>query len=525
MSGSPDLSLPAKAPSMARYHDQPMTLHPAALYTLVDLTDAELADLARKCETGCVNTGSEPGQCVRPAPQPRFVGQPLRAALDYHLELGTQDTFEPRYFIAAVEKSWQTSGVILVTLDDDELDCNVDSFRIKAVDSGLTVANLQIANSSWDEEKESYEFHPNDGERAEHDDHNDDDNDDVNDDDSNDDDDDDDDGPPAPTKNVLLGYYIPIYIHSGLSEDKVIATLEVAFQRKSPENISCRVQAKLTPLSPASSVVETASEGLIKQAVSLHPLRCAKNKYLHKTYILVIDTADPADNGMLMVKLPPWDVQGDGERAVKNKADARRIGEELSLATPDSIRIPYACYEGLQTRFLILANGDANWPSDDVRAESRFVVFQYNTPRKEFGFGCHWLDPGDAKRMPGEERLVYASSFIKPPGKGRELISWNYDEAVRRFPWFCTENRFVEGLDTTFFICVDGNDVDQTGVLLGRRTWDGNVWGRERDELLGLPVEGVRDVRVPIREALALLEKGRKGETEGMDDRLEEFFA
>ncbi|KAI1182562.1 hypothetical protein F5B17DRAFT_449499 [Nemania serpens] len=526
MSGSPDLSLPAKAPSMARYHDQPMTLHPTALYTLLDLTDAELADLARECETGCVDTGSEPGQCVRPAPQPRFVGQPLRAVLDYHLELGTQDTFEPRYFIAAVEKSWQTRGVILVTLDDDELDCNVDSFRIKAVDSGLTVANLQIANSSWDEEKESYEFHPSDEEGVEHDDDDDNGDDNNNNDDEDDDgDDDDDDGPPAPSKNVPLGYYIPIYIHSHLSEDKVIASVEPSLQHKSPENIACRVQAKLTPSSHASSDVETATKNLIKQAVSLHPVRCVKNKYLHKTYILVIDTADPAENGMLMVKLPPWDAQGDGGTAVKTKADARRIGKELALATPSSIRIPYACYEGLQTRFLTLANGAANWPSDDVRAGPRFVVFQYNTHRKEFGFGSNWLDPRAAKRKPGEERLAYAPSLIKRPGKGLENISWNYDEAVRRFPWFCAQRRFVEGLDTTFFICVDGNDVEQTGVLLVRRAWDGNVWGRKREELLGLPVEGVRNVRVPIREALAVLEKGRKGEIDGMDDGLKEFFS
>ena len=64
---------------MARYHDEPMTLHPAALYTLVDLTDAELGDLERECEAACVDTGNERGTSVRLASQPRFVGQPLRA--------------------------------------------------------------------------------------------------------------------------------------------------------------------------------------------------------------------------------------------------------------------------------------------------------------------------------------------------------------------------------------------------------------------------------------------------------------
>ncbi|KAI0107562.1 hypothetical protein GGR51DRAFT_516046 [Nemania sp. FL0031] len=509
MPGSPELSLPAKATSMARYHDEPTTLRPAALYTLVELTDAELANLERECEAGCIDTGAERGTCVRLAPRPRFVGQPLRAVFDYHIELGTQNTFDSRYFIAAVDKSWQTRGVILVTLDDDELDCNVDSFRIKATDSGLSVVNLQIANSSWDEEKESYEFHSNNG-----------DGDAAADDDDDNVDDDDDNGPPAPTKNVPLGYYIPIYIHSNLSEDKVIEKLEPAYKLKSPEDFACRVQAKLTPASSASSL--TATKDLIQQAVALHPLRCAKNKYLHKTYTLVIDTADPVENGMLMVKLPPWDASGSG---VARKTALRRAGEEIAGVTHENIRIPYSCHDGLQRRFLTLASGGAGWPSRDVRARPVFVVFQYNTHGKELGFGADLIDVAAAKRRPGEEQLVYAPGVVKRPGKGLERIAWNYEEAVRRFPWFCAEKRFFEGLDTVFFICVDGDDVAENGVLLVRRKWDGNLWGRTRDELLDLPIDGVRNVRVPIREALALLERGRKGETDGMNDNLKAFFS
>lgn len=485
---------------MARYHDEPMTLHPAALYTLVDLTDAELGDLERECEAACVDTGNERGTSVGLASQPRFVGQPLRAVFDSHLELGEQNTFEPRCFIVAVEKEWRSKGVILVTLDDDELDCNVDSFRIKAVDAGLTVLNLQVGNSSWAEEKEAYEFHPDNG-------------------DGDDDDDDDDHGPQTPTKNIPLGYYIPIYIHSSLSEDKVTADLEPAFKYKSADEFACRVQAKLTPASSASGT--TSTQDLIQQAVTLHPMRCARNRYLHKTYILVIDTADPIENGMLMVKLPSWDAS---RSETPEKTDLRHVGEELALATSQHIRIPYSCHDGLQTRFLILANGDADWPSEDVRAQPVFIVFQYNTHGKELGFGARSIDSGAAQRKPGEERLVYAPELVERTGQGLERIAWSYDEAVRRFPWFCREKRFVEGLNKTFFVCVDGDDVAKTGPMLVRRKWDGNVWGRTRDELLGLPVDGVKNIRVPIKEVLATLEKGRKGETDGMSESLRDFF-
>ncbi|KAI1250122.1 hypothetical protein MGN70_008573 [Eutypa lata] len=294
MSDNPGLSLPARAPSMARYHDEPMTLHPAALYTLVDLADAELGDLERECEAACVDTGSEWGTSVRLASQPRFVGQPLRSVFDYHLELGQQTKFEPKYFIVAVDKAWRSKGVILVTIDADELDCNVDSFRIKAVNSGLTVVNIQIGNSSWAEEKEGHEFHPDNR-------------------DSDDDDVDDDLGPPVPTENIPLGYYIPIYINSSLSEDKVIADLEPAFKYKSPEEFACRIQAKLTPASSASHT--TPTQDLIQQAATLHPMRCAKNQYLHKAHILVIDTADPVET-------------------------ACQIGKELALTTSELVKRP-----------------------------------------------------------------------------------------------------------------------------------------------------------------------------------------
>ncbi|PQE05740.1 amino acid permease protein [Rutstroemia sp. NJR-2017a BVV2] len=162
MSGKPDLSLPARAPSMAHYRDEPECRLPIALYSLVDLTDAELEDYQRECETGCIDTGNKQGTCVRLAPQSRFIGQSLRAVFDYHIDLAAQKTFEPFYFIAAVEKDWQTKGVILVTLDDDDGDCNVGLFRIKAVDSGLTVINLQIWNMEWEEAKEYYEFNSDD---------------------------------------------------------------------------------------------------------------------------------------------------------------------------------------------------------------------------------------------------------------------------------------------------------------------------------------------------------------------------
>ena len=162
----PDLTLPAKAPGMERYHHTPMKLLPVALYTIVDLTDDELRELREECESKC---NQEPESTVRLAPRCKFLGEPLRGVFDYHLELGRAGVYDPTYFIAAISRDWREEGILVVTLDtDDELECNVDSFRIKAEESGLSMVNLQIGNSDWPEQKESYgldsddEFHDND---------------------------------------------------------------------------------------------------------------------------------------------------------------------------------------------------------------------------------------------------------------------------------------------------------------------------------------------------------------------------
>lgn len=150
----PELSLPEKSPP-PELEDQP-DLAPVALYALIDLTYQQLEELRAKCEIGCIETGGKRGEAVCLSPRPRFVGESLRAIFDYHLELRNRQQYDPVYFIAVTSPDWQAKGVVLVTLDNDSLKRNVDSIWIKAEDSGLAVANLQIANSSWGEYKEDH---------------------------------------------------------------------------------------------------------------------------------------------------------------------------------------------------------------------------------------------------------------------------------------------------------------------------------------------------------------------------------
>lgn len=48
-----------------------------------------------------------------------------------------------------------SSTVLLVTLDDDDRECKPKTLWKDIKESGLTLANLQIANTSWYEEKQN----------------------------------------------------------------------------------------------------------------------------------------------------------------------------------------------------------------------------------------------------------------------------------------------------------------------------------------------------------------------------------
>ena len=513
---------------MARFHREPMTLLPAALYTLIDLSSEDLLQAQQACESECVATGNEANSSVRIAPQPAFVGRPLQAVFDYHIELSSQEPleFDPRHFIAITNEDWQTKGVLLVTLDDDGLECNVDSFTASAADAGLSVVNILVGNSDWSEQKENYELQavPDEG------DDNDDDDDrrgsgrnrdggventHASDSDSNEDLG----GPPAPKEEPLSGFNVPVYIHSQLQPDEVIAQIEPAFHLKTKESYLCRIQASLTPGS-------TSSQDLVAQAVALHPLRCAKNKWLHQTMLIVVDTADPVENGMIMCHLEWEGLPATAGTLPHPKTALTEMGATLARSiTPNStMRIRYSVSYGLQEPFMTLALGAEAWPDEAARKMPKFGVFQYNTSGNYIGFGNSLLySRVPQKQVYTQEQLVYDQELeIREEFNGG---AEDLDDAVRRFPMFCRENRFVENLDTTFFICIDREDIAEAGVVLARRRWDGNVWGRPNRELMALEIANVCSTRVPAQDAIDILIRGREGNIEGMAPDLVNLFS
>ena len=149
MAHSVDLTLPSKAPEIARYHDRSMALLPFALYDLVGLFDKDYAHLLSVCNS---EYGDHDNAVKRP-PRTNFRGKALREVFEYHISLISGRTFEPFNFLAVTSHDWQTVGVLVVALDDDNMQCDVDKCFLKAEKTGLALVNLQIDNLDWSDVK------------------------------------------------------------------------------------------------------------------------------------------------------------------------------------------------------------------------------------------------------------------------------------------------------------------------------------------------------------------------------------
>ncbi|KAB2572014.1 hypothetical protein DBV05_g9314 [Lasiodiplodia theobromae] len=517
MTTPPDLSLPPTAP-VERYRDEPMSLLPTALYTLVELSDAELDELQRECESEIPD--ATPGDNVRrPADtQARFVGSPLRAVYDYHLELGPLHTFDPIYFIVATNKEWKTRGVLLVTLDDgnvDEPGCKTDSFFIKAGDAGLTVSNLQIGNSDWFEEKESYEIAPGGDDGDDDDDDNNNgskDKDTAGDDSECNSDDSDDSGPDPPPAHIKhIDTFAPLYVVSGIDAEKLMYKLEPGSSRKKnfETDYIIRWQATLTPQNlslahssnPMTPPDPAVTADLVAQACARHPARCRKNPRLNRTRLLVADTPHYDEHGLVLVQLS-WD---DG---ITKPAHYQRIPAEE--------------YAGFQQRYL-----DATGSHRPKHPLVLIVEPGVGTEGHAMA-GRQALDPSWRTRGEHDKRVVYAPPRRVVPGRVNERIQWEkLHEAARWFPWVCRTRRFEAApLVQRFFVWVDHADLAEKGIVVVVRVdWDGDVH-RSDEELLALDLDGkVATLQVPAGEALDLIEAATVGRNmEGRSNDVVEFF-
>ncbi|KAF2874118.1 hypothetical protein BDV95DRAFT_322202 [Massariosphaeria phaeospora] len=524
------LTLPPTAPGS--YLSQDLGRHslPTLIYTLVALSEDELEEVNRACqphfdldEDEDEDEEGEEGEAVRLAPEPLFVSQPLSDVYESHLQRVPDGEFDPIYFIVVVDKDWKKNGVLLVTLMTDDEPPGIDSFFCKPEEVGSAVVNLQIANTDWEECRESCEVGV--GGEEEDDDEEDDEEDEEKEESKHelptdaDEGQSEDEGPEYPSKKPAYDYLIPIYFLDSVDADAVISSLEEDVQDKPNAFTDYRIrnQASLKPTVETEKDIKTLSKpdplitsDLVAQASALHPIRCRANKWLNKTYFLVCDNTQPSTAGIVIVKLV-W----DGVTKGRSKAQLREIG---STASHETTRREGTSAMGITYGYKMIVDDSAIMS----RTHPAFAVFQLNSSMPHHGVKV--VDPPHWDRKIGDEFFIPAGRAIEPqrsssspaaPPVEDTDVRWTLQQAVDLFPWFCYDYRFTPLLNRQYFLWFDLETVEDEGVVLVRYDWDGDI-ERSEVELWDLrELDAVRTMRVPAGEAMAKIERAAK---DGSDD-------
>ncbi|KAI5273189.1 hypothetical protein E4T47_03612 [Aureobasidium subglaciale] len=249
-----DLTLPESVPQMARHHTKPMTLDPFALYFLVDCTH-DLDEIIKACNSECLRD-----DYVQCRTRTAFESGSLNEVINHHVDICEAEHLDPRYIIVVADKDWKKSGVMMVTLDDDDLECKPDLFWIKVEDSGLVLINLQIANTDWFEAKESYEITEEPEPWSDS----------------------------APTKAPGTGFYIAFYAIEEIDSDELIQKVQ-PFPSQPAEDYCCRFEGHLEH-----------GVDVVEQATQLHLKQCLVNPLLQKDMMFVVDSPEFVEKGLLM---------------------------------------------------------------------------------------------------------------------------------------------------------------------------------------------------------------------------------
>jgi hypothetical protein len=481
-------------------------LAPAALYTLVDLSDAELQELQRVCESEYGEGPSEiyytpSGTKVRVAPQPRFVGASLQTVWDQHLELREQGVYDPYYFVVAHKKDWGQEGVLLVSMSkwdnikcnkegDDIFDCDheeceakPDLFRAKATAIGIIIANLQIANMGWEE----FKYYSDGRDRlpglSVYD---------SADDEAPGDDDSSDSEPDFPDERPPLGFYIPLYVVETVDKQAVLESLGSGPSHPNDNTTTERAIRYQASVATSGTPLSTNKEGIYSRVCTMHPVRCRKDPYLCKEFLLLADSANLESEGLKMVRLY-W----DRKTGNSSKAMLRKLGFQ---ASHEIQRIPCS-KKGIQEWFIPIANDERRWQA----AHPLVAVFACSEDARDESI----FYPTRQKPALGDEWVMFAPQSIPSEGGTAVGMKWGLDESVRRFPWLCRQNRFRQNLLKEYFILIDSPKAEGDGVLIVRTAWSGYVERKSEKELLE---EGmncpVQTLRVNPKDAVSLIEKG-----------------
>lgn len=433
MSDAPDLSLPERVPEMQRYHDSPMKLLPFALYALASIESERMEEYRKACATEL-----EDDRVQLPS-RWDFHDESLRAIVRSHVNLGQQGKLDPTYFIVAAYAD--SSTVVLVTLEDDGLDCKPDLFWAPMDQSGMLCTNFQIDNIDWAEAKEEDLGGPQRPKSDQQDPS-------PNEEESSDEPTSSQDyGDPPP-----VGFHVQLYAVDGVDEDGLVYQIQPgtdSHKRDRSQHV-CR----LHHLSIA------AGHDPAREAANLHPSRCLQHLTLQKNYFIIADTPDWEQQGVQLVHTD-W----DGDVKGKTNKELLKVGKNASIQTQRA-QVPQIAKRAAVATLLMMAQGYEKW----MPRHKTFAV--YGTAYSDGDIAISKaIDPGWSKRGHGEARVVscgpLAASEAGTPQSWRDI----FEQHIAA----CKQYKFQPAFVPQYLIwCGEQPATPDSQVLIVQVDWDGS---------------------------------------------------
>lgn len=445
MREQPDLTLPERVPEMERYHDSPMQLLPFALYALCNLDKDRMEAYRQLCASGLEN------DTVRLPSRWSFHGESLRAIVNSHVELGQRGEFDPTYFIVCAYA--ECSTVVLVTLDDDDMDCKPDLLWAPMDQAGLLCNSFQLGNSDWGEAKEEdlggpqwFQPGPGDPSATER-------------------------RVTAPVPTVVplqtdygvpppVGFQVQLYATDGVDEGELLHDIQPGpeSQRNDTSQHSCKLQHL--------SVAEGHDPA--REAANVHPSRCLEHPTLQKNYFLIADMPDFLEDGVQIVQVD-WDGVVDG----KTHDELLEIGRNANLEIQRA-EVPETADRAAVGLVLMIAQGYQKW----AVKHKLFAAYASDYPDS----GIHIseaVDPRWVDRRHGQDRVVSDGSIGASQGATTTQFLHSLWQKHARC---CRAQRFVPDFVPGYLIwCGEEPVTADSQVTMMKLDWAGSMPGDEGD--------------------------------------------
>ncbi|KAI1409719.1 hypothetical protein F5Y13DRAFT_203130 [Hypoxylon sp. FL1857] len=169
MSPVTDLTLPAYAPKLGKYADYHWNDAAFALYSLVDISEAQIGDVASELEREWLEDEMETHLVLPAKPTASFAGKTLKDVVQAHvaMDMGIRKnkdrdsrgdlSWRPTSFMVIVKKEWKSrGGLLFVFVDDEQERCPLDKFFLRPEDAHLLLSSLVFGDEWLADVKDQY---------------------------------------------------------------------------------------------------------------------------------------------------------------------------------------------------------------------------------------------------------------------------------------------------------------------------------------------------------------------------------